>query len=66
MPLIEENIGIGFVGVYPDKRCARCLNVAPVALRRNEIFSRPAGYENNGANHFSETEYTTFATLLYK
>jgi hypothetical protein len=24
MPLIEEKIGIGFAGVYPDKRCARC------------------------------------------
>jgi hypothetical protein len=29
--LIEEKIGIGFAGVYPDKRCARCVNVAPVA-----------------------------------
>jgi hypothetical protein len=31
MPLIEEKIGIGSAGVYPDKRCARCVNVAPVA-----------------------------------
>jgi hypothetical protein len=31
MPLIEEKIGIGFFGVFPDKRCARCVNVAPVA-----------------------------------
>jgi hypothetical protein len=32
MPLIEEKIGIGFVpGVYPDKRCARCVYVALVA-----------------------------------
>jgi hypothetical protein len=56
MPLIEENIGIGFVGVYPDKRCARCLNVAPVARnfsrhgatkpQRSQRFfiNAPAGY----------------------
>jgi hypothetical protein len=31
MPLIEEKIDIGFAGDYPDKRCARCVNVAPVA-----------------------------------
>jgi hypothetical protein len=31
MPLIEEKIGIGFAGRYPDKHCARCVNVAPVA-----------------------------------
>jgi hypothetical protein len=31
MTLIEEKIGIVFAGVYPDKRCARCVNVAPVA-----------------------------------
>jgi hypothetical protein len=31
MPLIEEKIGFGFAGVYPDKFCARCINVAPVA-----------------------------------
>jgi hypothetical protein len=31
MPLIEEKIGIGSAGVYPDIRCARCVNVAPVA-----------------------------------
>jgi hypothetical protein len=31
MPLIKENIGIGFAGAYPDKRGARCVNVAPVA-----------------------------------
>jgi hypothetical protein len=23
--------GFGFAGVYPDKRCARCVNVAPFA-----------------------------------
>jgi hypothetical protein len=31
MSLIEEKIGIGFAGGYPDKRCARFVNVAPVA-----------------------------------
>jgi hypothetical protein len=31
MPSIEEKIGIGFFGVFPDKRGARCVNVAPVA-----------------------------------
>jgi hypothetical protein len=31
MPLIEEKIGIGSAGVYPDIGCARCVNVAPVA-----------------------------------
>jgi hypothetical protein len=30
-PLIEEKIGVGFARVYPDKRCARCANVALVA-----------------------------------
>jgi hypothetical protein len=28
MPLIEEKIGIGSAGVYPDMGCARCVNVA--------------------------------------
>jgi hypothetical protein len=31
MSFIEEKIDIGFAGIYPDKRCARCVNVAPVA-----------------------------------
>jgi hypothetical protein len=31
MPLIEEKIGFGFAGVYPEKRCAHCVNVAPFA-----------------------------------
>jgi hypothetical protein len=31
MPLIEEKIGIDFAGIYSDKRCARCVNIAPVA-----------------------------------
>ena len=31
MPLIEEKIGVGFAGVYPEKCGARCVNVAPVA-----------------------------------
>ena len=31
MPLIEEKIGFGFAGVYPDQRCVRCVNVALVA-----------------------------------
>jgi hypothetical protein len=30
-PLIEEKRGFGFAGVYPDKRCARCVNFAPFA-----------------------------------
>jgi hypothetical protein len=29
--LIEEKIDFGFAGVYPNKRCARCVNVAIVA-----------------------------------
>jgi L-lactate utilization protein LutB len=29
--LIEEKIGVGSAGIYPDIRCARCVNVAPVA-----------------------------------
>jgi hypothetical protein len=31
VPLIEEKKGFGFAGVYPDKRCARCVNVASFA-----------------------------------
>jgi hypothetical protein len=34
MPLIEEKIGIGFAGVYPDNRCARSEKC--FTLRRNE------------------------------
>jgi hypothetical protein len=56
MPLIEEKIGVGFAGVYPDKRGARCVNVAPVARnisrhgakkpQRSQRFfiTAPAGY----------------------
>jgi hypothetical protein len=45
MPLIEEKIGFGFDFVYPDKRCARCVNFAPVA--RN--VSRHGRNENRNA-----------------
>jgi hypothetical protein len=57
MPLIEEKIGIGFAGVYPDKCCARCVNVAPIARnvsrngatkpqRLQRLFiTAPAGYQ---------------------
>jgi hypothetical protein len=58
MSLIEEKIGIGFAGgIYPDKRCARCVNVAPVARnvsrhdatkpqRSQRLFIiAPAGYQ---------------------
>jgi hypothetical protein len=34
MSLIKENIGIGFAGVYPDKRGARCEKC--FTQRRNE------------------------------
>jgi hypothetical protein len=51
MPLIEEIIGIGSAGVYPDIRCARCEKC--FTPRRNEtatfatpLYNRgPAGYQ---------------------
>jgi hypothetical protein len=59
MPLIEEKLGIGLPGVYPDKRCARSVNVASVTRnvsrhdatkpKRSQrlLGTSPAGIENN-------------------
>jgi hypothetical protein len=49
--LIEEKKGFGFAGVYPDKRCARCVNVATVARNvsrhgRNETATIAAPLNN--------------------
>jgi hypothetical protein len=46
MPLIEEKIGIGFAIIYPDKRCARCVNVAPL----REMFHATAQRNRNVRN----------------
>jgi hypothetical protein len=46
MPLIEEKIGVGFAGVYPDKYGARC-----VMLRLlREIFHAMAQRNRDGRN----------------
>jgi hypothetical protein len=50
MLLIEEKIGIGFAGVYPDKRCAAARNVsrhgATKPQRSQRLFiNAPAGYK---------------------
>jgi hypothetical protein len=60
MPLIEEKTGFGFAKVYPDQRCALCVNVATVARNvsrhsRNEtaklatplFYHAGPGFENN-------------------
>jgi hypothetical protein len=55
MPLIEEKIGNGFAGVfYPNQRCARCANVAPVAKNSCEKCFTPR-----------RNESATFPTPLY-
>jgi hypothetical protein len=50
MTLIEEKKGFGFVGIYQNKPCARCVNVAPVA--------------RNVSRH-GRNETATFATIIY-
>jgi hypothetical protein len=49
MLLIEEKIGIGFAGVYPDKRCARCEKFFTPQRNQTATFATPfitapAGY----------------------
>jgi hypothetical protein len=52
MPLIEEKIGIGFAGIYPDKRCALARNVSRHDATKTQGLQRlfitaPVGIENN-------------------
>jgi hypothetical protein len=46
--LIEEKIGVGFAGVYPDKRGARCVNVAREMFHATAPRTRNASYNRAG------------------
>jgi hypothetical protein len=43
MPLIEEKLGIGLPGVYPDKRCVRYEKCFTPRRNKTETFATALG-----------------------
>jgi hypothetical protein len=64
-PLIEEKINFSFTIVYPIKRCARGVNVAPVARKvpRHERNGNRGLYEFQIALPNSNTHHLHFFPL---